>query len=164
MKVLRNGEVRHLQTGEDLQKFFGEISKETRMKRGTDPRWTIPFVITPRLVAEAVVIGHMRAWEVPPRGSLCDTILSAWASELGAWRGHALDMREPLIEFMPKLITRLRNIPSYSSVAERFFDAEAAEQNMARYLQVDAAVFARSDGDEDKFRALVDPPKRKTET
>jgi len=127
--------VSEMRTPDDLVRLLDEATVRMRAARAGDPQWTTPFVVTTRMLVEAVVVGHMRAWEEPPKAAWCDPIVAEWANYLGTCFKDDLDgKKQTLIVLMPCVSAWLRDLPGYSRVSSRYFDMEAAEQNIAAHL------------------------------
>jgi hypothetical protein len=121
-------------TPEDLVRLLDEATARVRAHHAVDVRWTTPRVITTSMLVEAVVVGHMRAWAQPPKAAWADPIVCEWANYVGTCFKDDLDKPQTLLTLIPALTAWLRDFPGYTRVAARYFDMEAAEQNVSAYL------------------------------
>lgn len=124
-----------IRTPEDLVRLLDEATVRVRAQRSMDVRWITPSVVTTKMLVEAVVVGHMRAWEQPPKAAWCDPIVCEWGNYIGTcFKDDLAKGKQTLLTLIPSVTAWLQDFPGYTRVSMRFFDMEAAEQNTAAHL------------------------------
>ncbi len=122
-------------TRESFAALHDAALERVRKQNALDPRWTSAHWVTPKMLVEAIVVGHLRAWSEPPKASWSDPIICEWANYVATCFKEDLNKnKQTLLTLIPAVTAWLRDFPKYTKVASRFFDMDAAEQNVATYL------------------------------